>query len=216
MATNWWVQFKFHKKISHPLPFILCRSERGSGGVPVPPKSSAGGKWGWQQWQPGMAGVERDFRVSLVAFHWIKVNFCVLQTPDRAYGMGKVRLVWVLLRQNIPSTTVSPSRHSRENSSPHWIHEAPRDWLGKKWIKIFLKKSPWDHLLYLIRKSTFCAANKSWVSHEDLYHITHWNSMYNDTLVYTVVRIIIFVCLISLYFMPTTQHLILYSFRGRK
>lgn len=182
----------------------------------MPPKSSAGWKFGWQQWQPGMPGVQRDFRVSLVTFHWIKVNFCVLQVPDRAYGMGKVRLVWVLLRQNIPSTTVSIQAFQGEFLTPLNPWGSQRLAGKKKWIKIFLKKSPWDHLLYLIRKSTFCAANKSWVSHEDLYHITHWNSMYNDTLVYTVVRIIIFVCLINLYFMPTTQHLILYSFRGRK
>lgn len=54
--------------------------------------------------------IQSNFSVSLVTFHRIKVNFCVLQAPDRAhtsaYGMGKVRLVWVLLRQNIPGTPV--------------------------------------------------------------------------------------------------------------
>lgn len=49
----------------------------------------------------------------------------------------------------------------------------PREQGKKKMDKDILKKIPWDHLLYLIRKSTFCAANKSGVSHEDLYHITH-------------------------------------------
>lgn len=116
------------------------------------------------------------------------------------------------------STTVSPSEHSRGNCSSCQIPQPPRARRlpGKKMDKDIFKKSPQDHLPYLIRKSTFWAVNESWVSHEDSYHITHWNSMYNDTLVYTVVRIIIFVCLINLYFMPTTQRLILYSFRGRK
>lgn len=129
---------------------------------------------------------------------------------------------WVLLRQNVTGAPVLKhdciysQAFKREMLTRLYLSAFQRpETRWKKWMKIF-KKIPWDHLPYLIRKSTFCAANKSWVSHEDLYHITHWNSMYNDTLVYAVVRIIIFVCLINLYFMPTTQHLILHSFRGRK